>query len=414
MIITWIIFLIYNAFLYINLKKAILAAFPISLMFTTLPLIVKGSGVIYLNISLLYSCFFHLLLRGGIKWGLSKGCPYIIPLKICILSLFSVVLFGAYDSGMALVGSNLCCYLFPIVLWRFLKSKKDVSDIIRYFNIVFIVIVGYGIIEFVLQKNIWMELLQQFTTFRLYVDHLNDIRFGFGRCGSFFHFPIPFGDVCAIYFSFMLFFFCRKSALVSHRLVIFILVFMCVGVVLSNSRAALMAFLIGTLHYRLRFKFKHLVILVVSLFFLLFFLGDYISATFDSIFGNNNSGTVGSSMDMRDVQLTISLLEFGMHPFFGGGLARIADVQEIYIGAAGMESHLFVIMIGEGLVGVLSYLFTWFYMYYKFPKGKRIFPLVLSTAWVLAAMVSLTTGVTIIYPMILLMIVYRAYQLKLV
>lgn len=51
-----------------------------------------------------------------------------------------------------------------------------------------------------LNYNVILYWLQSQTDFSFWVDHTNDIRYGYGRYNSLFHFPITFGDACVVFF----------------------------------------------------------------------------------------------------------------------------------------------------------------------------------------------------------------------
>lgn len=82
----------------------------------------------------------------------------------------------------------------------------------------------------------------------------------------------------------------------------------------------------------------------------------------------------------------------------------------------GAESQAFFLLVEQGLCGIVVYLYGCVSMVRVFWKGngRRYFKfaLCLALAWVAADMISLTTGLTITFPIILLMIVYRLIQLK--
>lgn len=88
----------------------------------------------------------------------------------------------------------------------------------------------------------------------------------------------------------------------------------------------------------------------------------------------------------------------------------------LYMCYAMYRPNIAVLVVEQGLCGIVVYLYGCVSMVRVFGKGngRRYFKfaLCLALAWVAADMISLTTGLTITFPIILLMIVYRLIQLK--
>ncbi|WP_278372251.1 O-antigen ligase family protein [Segatella bryantii] len=252
-------------------------------------------------------------------------------------------------------------------------------------------------------------MLQRFIDFDLYHSHIDDIRFGFGRCSSFFDFPITYGDVCAIYFSFLLFLFYTKQKVISKYVLYFTLISCLLSVILANSRASLLCFFVGLLHFSIK---RNRFASIVGIVLLAILMSGYVIDNYNSIFNSNVS--LGSDTDLRESQFLIALNEFNSHMLFGSGFDRLGEIQMQFEEAAGMESYLFVLMISTGLVGLVNYLLTWYYSFSTFPKYSRKVPFFIMTAWVLASFTSLTSGVSIWYPVFIIVILFKINKLNLV
>ena len=133
----------------------------------------------------------------------------------------------------------------------------------------------------------------------------------------------------------------------------------------------------------------------------LVYFQDFIYLIIESIFDSNKSNVQGSNSELRHIQFLISLQEFIKNPLFGN-MGRTVEIQEQNINAAGLESHLFILMINYGLVGIIAYISNFISGFAMFPKGQRFFPKLMMVLWVVAAFTSLTTGVDIAFPIILL------------
>ena len=203
MFISFVILFLYVCYALYRPNRAVLACFPISMLFTTLPLFSFGKTFVGLDFVL---CLIAIIIAVTSKSGLSmKTCP-LRKVLLAFVGGFIVVFFlGEYRSSVYPLIVKIVSYLFPIFLWKRLRTAKDIKIILRMF-VLFSVVVGvYTIMECLAGSNFWMEWLQGQTTASIYVDHHDDIRFGFGRCNSFFHFPIPLGDYCALILIFFLF-----------------------------------------------------------------------------------------------------------------------------------------------------------------------------------------------------------------
>lgn len=416
MFIIWIIFLLFLTWSTIQYDKAVLASFPFTLLFTTIPLFRFGGVEISLNMAIyLYLCILFI-----IKKPINNvRNPYYKPIVVISIGFVIVGLLGAYHSSLYIVFTNCFNYLILLIIWPFLRDKKDIDYIVKCLLIACFIITSYSIVEFLLQKNIWLDFIKDSWRTKadnaIYVDHLDDIRFGYGRCCSFFHFPIPFGDVCAIFFTFLLFWNTYSSRKLSKLVFISIMTLLFLGVLLSNSRAPMVMLMLGCL-VMVDFKFimKNKAMLILILFFLFFGVYNYFNEVIKSITDSSSENVSGSSLDMRLIQFAYCYQEFITNPWFGGGFNRMEELQnpenrELM----GGESLLFVLMINQGLCGIITYVYACWHSIKAFPIKCRRFPLLLITCWVLGAVMSLTTGVYLTYPMLLLLITYRSYQLGL-
>lgn len=408
MIISIIIFIYFLIKLIRNYRQGILIAFPLTLLFTTIPLIQIGNTHIGLK-DAIFSVIYISLLFTKYRKDI-KSNPLYIPLLCTLIGFTLTFIFGAYSSSTYIYWTNISNnILIPLAIWPILKNKEDIFFIIKSFCIIIFICCTYGIVEFILKENIWMYWLQAQTSLKLFIDHSNDIRFGFGRCNSFFHFPITFGDVCAIFAGFILFI---KNNTINKtfniRTLNIVLILAIIGVILSNSRASLIALII--IFFQIPFT-KNKKYLFIGILIVICFL-PFLKSVYASMFGNVDDSVGGSSVGMRNTQLLISFNEFLQHPLFGGGFNRAENLAADNIELMGAESQIFIQLIQYGLSGIIPYILTIIYMVKIFPSKYRRFPFFLTMSWISADIISLTTGITISYPIIYLLIVYRMYSLQ--
>lgn len=416
MAISFLILFLFVCYAIYRPKRAVLACFPISLIFTTVPLISFGQTNVGLNLVLYVIAIFIATISHPAQS--LNSCPYFKPLLLFIICFVAIFFFGAYRSSVYPFISKIAIYSFPLFLWKVLRTKDDIHYILCVFVFVSVLIGGYTLIECLFGSNLWMEWLQSQTSANIYVDHHDDIRFGFGRCNSFFHFPIPLGDYCAIIILFFLFWQLNSKHFVFRnrgKFLVFIIV-MFISLLLSNSRAPIVALLLGLFFVDIFKSKKTFAFLLLGGLLGFIFAGGYILQNLQSITGGGSENVGGSSMDMRQVQLLYCLNEFYKNPFLGAGFNRLMELQEeSNRDLMGAESQAFFLLVEQGLLGILTYIYgcvkmpTMFLVY-----GKKHFKFAIffTLAWVAADMISLTTGLFITFPIILLLIVLRSIQLK--
>lgn len=180
--------------------------------------------------------------------------------------------------------------------------------------------------------------------FVFWVDHTNDIRYGYGRYNSFF-ISHNIGDACVVFFYFLTFFYSKyEGVFISRKSYIKTLCLLLIGVFLANSRATILALVFGLLQFDYIRKPKTLLIAFLSFNHGLAVFWLYIKCISFHIWFTGNYDVGGSSMDMRMRQLDISLFLFLQNPIFGGGLSMIyylmtdISIPEL----AGAESQLFI------------------------------------------------------------------------
>lgn len=412
MIIIYVIFIAFVVYSISNSRKSILAYFPISLLFTTVPLAKFGNTFIGLNfvwIIMIY-CIYFLSKR---KKSMYIN-PFSMPIWGLIIGFTLSYIFGAYRSSAYPFLQMIMNYGYVLILWNSIDKHEDIEFIIRVFVRVFCVISLYTIIEFILGKNIWMEWLQVQTHANIYASHHDDIRLGFARCNSFFHFPISLGDACAIIFCFFLYVKMNFKVLnYSNMKMYFVYSLLIIALLLSNSRAPLVAFIIGLMFLDFFKNVRNISYTIILLFIVGIFAGDYFLNMIKSMTVDYDQDVGGSSMGLREVQLAYCINEFNNSPIFGAGFNRLGDLQDSSNRElAGAESQLFVLLVSQGICGIITYVYACVRMLFSlrpFGKSALKFSVTFTLMWIAADMISLTTGLNITYPMILLLIIIKSY-----
>lgn len=416
MIITQFIFLLFILSFIANKKRAVLYILPLSLFFTMLPLVKIGGTYIGLYDAINFVIYGYIFSKKKARISIFYH-PLFHPLFANFILLLLIAAYGTERTSLYVLWKTISNeILLPLTFIYFLQTKTDIKLLVKLYLKVFWVLCIYGIIEFLLNHNIILYWLQSQTDLSFWVDHTNDIRYGYGRYNSFFHFPITFGDACVMFFYFLIFFYDKyKEKFISRKSYINTLCLLLIGVFLANSRATILALALGFLQFNYIRKPKILLIALLALLIIALPFSDYILNVYHSIFdftGNHDIG--GSSMDMRMRQLEVSFFLFLQNPIFGGGLSMIyylmtdISIPEL----AGAESQLFYLLIERGLLGIFGYLWLIISMCKLLPSYRK-FNITFVGIWVLASFVSLTVGLYINFPIIFLLIIYKSHKLNL-
>lgn len=193
MIITQLIFLLFIIFFIRYKKKAVLYIIPLSLFFTMLPVVRIGGTYIGLCDAINFVIYGYILGRKDARKAIFCN-PLFLPLFGNFILLLLIALYGTERTSLYVLWKTISNeILLPLAFIYFLRTKNDIKLIVNLYLKVFWVLCIYGIIEFLLNYNIILYWLQSQTDLSFWVDHTNDIRYGYGRYNSFFHFPITFG-----------------------------------------------------------------------------------------------------------------------------------------------------------------------------------------------------------------------------
>jgi|GEM_PF-736664 len=416
MIISQILFIIFIIFLFYSYKSTVLIYTAFKLLFN-ITFVALNFGPVILTFNDL-ACL-SIIIFFPFKINFNKPYnPLTISLLLYLTSLLLVSLFSLYASSILMTYKLIISdVVYPLIFWYFLKTQKDIKIVIRSYIFVFYIICIYGIIEFLLGHNPILEWLALNTTSRVFVDHINDIRFGFGRYSSFMFYPVSFGFVCAIFFSFILYYYKKYNNIILYinkMNFYLLLILLFIGVVLSNSRATIVCFLIGLMHsvnFSLLKNRKGLLIITIVLC-IGAFMYDYIFMVIESIFIDKTDEIGGSSTNLRISQLTESLKYFMMSPIFGNGINYLTYIQdENYRELSGAESYWFILLIERGLVGIIAYLFMIKKLIFLLGKKHLSFSIIITLAWVVLTSMSLAIGIDISYLICLMLLIYKSDEI---
>lgn len=323
---------------------------------------------------------------------------YSIVLTIpCMFMSFCYLMtdYFAEDKATALILVNLATYFaFPFILYKVLYKKSTIDFAIKSFLLVFFCSSLYTIIEAIIQFNPISDLMQKYNMTDGVVALETGERFGLSRCYSIFAYSSTLGylSASAFYITYFLKYEYKVSIFPKLQSILIFLLPLCV--LLSGTRSQMFAFLIGFISIILHkniFKNVYLRYLII--------IGILVSPLFLPVIENILDATFkttddsGSTTELRESQLEISLYYFNKSPIWGNGRMYLDDVVRpenptIY----GAESIWFPLLINFGTMGCISFILliicTCIYLY-KCKKIYIFFPIM----FLVAKTISIVIGV---------------------
>ena len=255
----------------------------------------------------------------------------------------------------------------PFLLFKFVRKVDDILFFVKVIKIFVFFLFPYVLLEMFLGRSIIIDFINANNEVDMNLDEM--VRNGIKRVqGTFLH-CLTLGYFCIVLLSFLwLFVLRRKNNYISNKEFIIIAILLSILVILSGTRSA-MVVLFGFGLYMFAASNNKIRIFVFSsiLFLFAYFifydkLNNYFSQIIYSFVGlYDSSYSDGSSFDLRAEQISIALYYFSSHMIWGSGYGTTYDlVTVIETNMLGAESVWFNLMIDEGAVGCISYLFCYY------------------------------------------------------
>ncbi len=398
MIVYWFFFLAYVAYAFYDIRKAIILWPPVHLLVNQAEVLWTFSPMLAIREAVSISLLIIFICKGGFNnkiEGLNKE-PFFLK-SVCVLYLLSYglsTLFSQYNDMQSLFFSFKFFLDSFIIVFLFHKcfSTREDLNLFTYGCIwVTIIIVSLGISEFILGRNIWQDYvfrvnripLEQFFGRTWYIPPEATVagefrgRFGLARCFSTFGIHLGFGSACALMLFFVGSLWKFGYNAINKRLLTLTLVLLIVGTFLSNSKGPML--LMVVLLFMIfkasdLFRPRIVVACVTGLVVLFTYFPGYVNSFMSIIDEDLAEEGKGSSVELREKQLGVAMNLFSTSPIIGHGpqsLRQLKDTAE-GDGIMGAESIWLKTMPERGLIGVLSFLFFYLIVFFRF---KRVMPL---------------------------------------
>lgn len=277
-------------------------------------------------------------------------------------------------------------FLVIFLTYNNIKKEADWSILIKFFAVCSVILCGYGFYNFFTKSNPYDNLISSsfnsLSSFDFY-KNIFDERF---RINSFVDHPIYYGYLLGIIFllSFHAIFHQKKKPTFLYLLSI-VITFL--NLLLTNSRTPLISFILGIACFilvgfplKLRIQIALLAIIFSCGIYTVPSAKDKINNTID-IFQKGGSQISGSSLRMREMQLQASFSLFEKKPISGNGLYYIEenlgyssneDKSMSSDDLQGFESYLYIIIIEEGIIGIILNIIFFGALFLFFLKRKVI------------------------------------------
>lgn len=407
------ILLFFIIYCFKNFKHAVFAT---AVIWVIMPQWSSGiTGVKLAYIVIIFQCMFYFV---WIRMNKREVCLDSYPKWIgipCALAGLGYMLsnqFGDMHNLPITVVNIINYFLYPYIVFKLIKSKRDLLVYTKVMFTFFVIVCGYAIVEAVLFRNIIVEIAQEMNLIEgiMGTEDVEE-RFGFARCSSILSYSSALGMTSSITFFIYLYLKSKGFSIgkIKDRLLL-ILLPLCV--LLSGTRSQMIVFVVCVLPFMFYENFKKtktykvmltmggLAILLFSSFFLMIV---------DSIIHSDKTG--GSSSEMRMEQLGVCLLYFESAPWFGHGKNYIWEyVRPVHPELLGAESVWFAMIVDYGIVGCITYLLiiiglvVWLYRY---DKILCFLPL----AFLVGKTISIVIGIELNYVIITSIVLVKIHQL---
>lgn len=380
---------------------------------------------------LIYSLLISFLIFEKRPFSLLKESPFGKSLTIVFILLLFV---GLCDERL-----NLFLKIFrPItyyvenffllfIIYESIKTKEDYNKIIKVLLFSFFIMCIYGITNYITKSNPYNNIISNtYGTTNFAESYMDPSSYRF-RINSFTWHPIYYGFILAIAIAItiiIIFYFSQKRKKIFFLILLPLLI---INLLLVNTRTPIAVlfviivvfFLLG-LEFKRKLQFALLGVLVVIPSIMLYPNSTKIVNDTIDIFQNGGEGLKGSSVEMRYLQLAISYTIFNQKPVTGHGFNYITEglgyssnklERTSNKNLFGFESYLFLLLIEQGILGIIANLVFFgallaFFIKYTRSKIKTIKKMsILSISLLLGHIIFIVgTGSLLTFPF--MMIIY--------
>lgn len=343
-----------------------------------------------------------------------KGKTEKFPLTGAVVMAVIGVVANAFNPvfSITVLFDGLSPYLYLIMFFYVLKTENDLKLFVKTIGVYALILNINALTEWA-GYNVLGTALQTVMIEGTY--WANDVvaRGIFVRLHSFVPHSIGYGVENMILFSFFLMLFLYDNKIIAKRKAVFLMGVTIIGIYLSGSRSPLLGGIIILLPLLLNkkmFNVKNMSFAAFSVCVVVVFAGGYISTMFDSLTSDADTDLGGaSSWDMRLGQLEYSVYFWMQNFWFGNGHAfDIFQGGTQYSSIFGAESVWFPLMMRQGLVGMVSYLYITIDACRKAVKvNNKTICMCLMLGWLVIDTATNLPGLSILLPLYFYIVYYK-------
>lgn len=346
------------------------------------PEVIIGGKYSPSTIVLILSLIFLFIYKANLQS--LKSFPLLKIYSLYVLCLFIIGL-SDFDYNFSLNLNTTVIYIlnnaFPFLLFYTVFNKnKYFDEYYKIFLLIFFLICVYGIFNFFTEINPLSSLFtENFKIRDLAGDYMSGISTNRKQISSIFFHPYMY-SVLLLYLLLYLFTLLKNNkgkVNKNNKIYIFILMILAlVNLFMVGSRTSYLIILIGAFFIFFdSFKSLSKLFIIAPIVIVLALQIPQVNEITDSVLdvfeSSNTSKTEGSSFEMREQQLLISLKYFVEHPYLGNGIHSIIkklgyatniDKRTSDSDAFGFESFLFVLLIEQGLLGFLIHIILFYHI----------------------------------------------------
>lgn len=339
--------------------------FIIGVCFLSMDIIISVSPPINAHVLLIISFIISLLYH---KEYMTSWKAFPIHSLLSIL-FFTHIMVGIMDERLNLV-SRISRPLFVFSQTYFcifigyasFRKLSEWPKLLRTIIIIFGIVGIYGIITYVLQNNPYYDTISQAFSSTNEKGMFSDVQERGYRVCSFLNNPIPYGIIMGFVSLFTINYFKKNTPLT-----IVLLTIMIINIFLSNSRSAVLSFILliiiyNTIQLRYNLKIKYFigVILIISSIIISYNFFPIFNNSINNIvdiFTNGGNNVTGSNIELKQTQWTKSLHFFNINPVWGNGYFFFWENINIYgkdIDLAGLEGYIYKLLVEEGIIQIIA------------------------------------------------------------
>lgn len=317
--------------------------------------------------------------------------PFYLTIILIIVSyiISNLMNIAHWPTSIAIIASE---YIFTIVFWSIVSNKNNRIYFFRYFVIFISIICFYEVYEFVTQSNPLYDFYVNSSMFIGYdANRSEDVRFGTMRCHSLMRDVGAMGTICCM--AFCIFFFHLKNGLKNiNTYYLYVLIALCIiCTFLTGTRTVILALIFSMIIISMSLNLKSKLYLYILSFFMIIIFIDYFQEIIMSFY--DTQSVSGSSTYMRHWQYLIVMNAFEKSPLYGLGLEGTSIIINRYVGAFGLESAWFQILVNYGLLGVIAFSVSLLQGFYFSLKYKNIIAFTIVALFLLVKTMSSIPGI---------------------